>query len=174
MPGRLKYRGMRAGWIATALLIAALASPLAVAEGLGTFRDWQAQSYRENGAEVCNIWSAPQKAEGDYTRRGEIFAFVTHRPGKKRRDEVSLEMGYPVKKGTQVIARIGGASFELFAQNSRAWNPTSDADRKMVKAMRGGRELIVEGVSGRGTKTRDTYSLYGFSAAHKAITAACK
>jgi hypothetical protein len=156
------------------LLVAALAAPLAVAEGLGRFQDWQTQTYEEDGAKVCSTWSAPQKDEGDYTRRGEIFAFVTHRNGARRRNEVSLEMGYPLKNGTDVIVRIGGAKFAMFTKGSKAWNRSSDADDKMAKAMRGGRKLIVEGVSRRGTKTRDTYSLYGFTAAHKAISAACK
>jgi len=174
LQGRLKYMGKHTGWTLTALLVAALAAPLAVAQGLGTFRDWEAQAYEEDRAKVCSMWSAPKQAEGNYTRRGEIFAFVTHRTGDKQRNEVSLQMGYPVKDGTDVIARIGAAKFEMFTESSKAWNRSSDADAKMVKAMRGGRELIVEGVSRRGTKTRDTYSLYGFSAAHKAITAACR
>ncbi len=47
-------------------------------------------------------------------------------------------------------------------------------DSRMVKSMRAGRTMIMEGTSGRGTKTRDTYSLSGFSAAHNAINKACK
>ena len=36
-----------------------------------------------------------------------------------------------------------------------------------------GRQLIVTGYSSRGTKTTDTYSLAGFTAAYKAIGKAC-
>ena len=43
----------------------------------------------------------------------------------------------------------------------------------MVKAMRAAKEMEVRGVSKRGTNTRDTYSLFGFTAAHKAIGEAC-
>ena len=37
-----------------------------------------------------------------------------------------------------------------------------------------GARLVVKGTSSRGTKTTDTYSLKGFSAAFKAIGKACK
>ena len=50
-----------------------------------------------------------------------------------------------------------------------------DAMRRAVQqAMRSGAKMIVTGVSSRGTKTIDTYSLSGISAAHKAIGTACK
>ena len=44
----------------------------------------------------------------------------------------------------------------------------------MVEAMRRGATMIVEGISSRGTHTKDTYSLTGFTAAHNAINEACK
>jgi hypothetical protein len=44
----------------------------------------------------------------------------------------------------------------------------------MVKGMRAGNAMIMEGTSSRDTKTRDTYSLGGFTAAHNAINKACK
>jgi hypothetical protein len=40
--------------------------------------------------------------------------------------------------------------------------------------MKRGEKMIVEGYSARGTKTKDTYSLAGFSNAYKAISAKCK
>ena len=44
----------------------------------------------------------------------------------------------------------------------------------VVDAMIRGARLVVKGTSSRGTKTTDTYSLKGFSAAFKAIGKACK
>ena len=40
--------------------------------------------------------------------------------------------------------------------------------------MRGGSQITVEGISSRGTKTTDVFSLSGFSAAHNMISSACK
>ena len=49
-----------------------------------------------------------------------------------------------------------------------------DLDAKLVRAMRRGKKLMIRGVSQRGTKTTDRFSLTGFTAAHKAISKACK
>ena len=47
-------------------------------------------------------------------------------------------------------------------------------DKDIVAAMKRGSRMIVDGVSSRGTKTKDTYSLTGFTSAYKAISNKCK
>ena len=44
----------------------------------------------------------------------------------------------------------------------------------MVALMKSGDRMIVDGVSAKGTKTKDTYSLKGFTGAYKAISAKCR
>ncbi len=143
-------------------------------EDLGTFKDWSARKYDEGGAEVCTMFSQPLKSEGDYERRGEVYVFVTHRPAANRVDEVSFTIGYTFKKETPVVVRIGAAEYELFSKDGNAWTRSSRDDRTLVRAMRAGATMTVEGVSSRGTKTIDTFSLSGFSAAHNKITEACR
>lgn len=159
----------------TRLAVAALiAAPLAApAESLGRFEAWNAQASDDAGGRVCSLWTQPEKSEGKYKRRGEVFVFVTHAPSKGAFDSVSLEIGYDFKADSVATVRIGKRSFELNAGGSAAWAKTAEDDRRLVSAMRGGRSMVVEGVSSRGTETRDTYSLYGFSAAHDAIGKAC-
>jgi hypothetical protein len=43
----------------------------------------------------------------------------------------------------------------------------------VTAAMRDGKQMVVKGVSSRGTKTTDTYSLAGVSQAYDAINEAC-
>ena len=81
--------------------------------------------------------------------------------------------GYPIKSGLKISVRIDGKEHLLQSDKSTAWNADSAADRRMVNAMRAGAKMEVNGVSRRGTKTRDVYSLSGFTAAHKAINKAC-
>lgn len=145
----------------------------ATAKDLGKFNDWNAQSFEVGGNKVCSMWSQPHIDEGKYTRRGDIFVWVTHRPAEKARDRVSFEMGYPIKAGLQLKVRIDKEEYELFTDGSTAWNLDEATDQRMVKAMRAGREMEVRGVSRRGTDTRDVYSLSGFTAAHEAISKAC-
>jgi len=44
----------------------------------------------------------------------------------------------------------------------------------LVDAMKKGERLIIEGTSSKGTLTKDTYSLKGFSAAYRAISSKCR
>ena len=147
---------------------------MAADKSLGTFKVWSALSFEEDDKTVCMMWSQPEKAEGDYKKRGEIFVFVTHRPGDGEMNKLSFETGYTFKEGSDVRVSIDGQAFTLFTDGSTAWSQGSKDDASMVKAMRAGSTMIAEGTSGRGTKTRDTYSLSGFTAAHNAINKACK
>ena len=153
-----------------------LLAPTAYAgtELIGVYKDWTAQTYTQNGVSVCMMWSQPEKAEGDYTSRGEIYVFITHRPSDKRRNEIRFESGYPFKPTSEVDVAIGEHRFTLTTDSSTAWSASAREEHKMVEAMRAGRSMIVAGVSRRGTQTTDTYSLLGFTAAHKAINKACK
>ena len=141
---------------------------------LGTFNVWSAMTFDEDNEVVCMMWSQPERSEGDYTKRGEIFVFVTHRPAGKEMNKVSFETGYTFKESSEVKVTIDGQSFTLYTDGSTAWGRDDGDDGRMVKAMRAGRKMIMEGVSSRGTETRDTYSLSGFTAAHNAINKACK
>jgi hypothetical protein len=145
----------------------------AAGDALGVFKSWYAQSFSEADGKVCSIWSQPEKSEGKYSRRGEVFVFVTHAPARGSFDRVSFEIGYTFKSSTPVTVTIGKQRFALSAGGSAAWSASASDDRRLVSAMRGGRSMVLEGVSSRGTQTRDTFSLFGFSAAHKVIGKAC-
>ena len=156
--------------------MAGLASGGALAQDgdkdLGAHKKWHAHAYQEAGAPVCNMYSQPGKHEEGGRPRGNIYAYVTHRPKSKRFGEVSFDMGYPLKPGSDVTVSIGKQSFKLFVKDNAAFARTED-DPKLVKAMRRGNTMVVRGVSTRGTKTTDTYSLSGFTKAHKAINKEC-
>ena len=87
---------------------AAWAAVPAAAQDLGQFRDWWAHRFTEEGSHVCTMWSQPEKAEGKYTRRGEIFALVSHRPADKQTGVVWFEMGYPFASGKKLSVSIDG------------------------------------------------------------------
>ena len=150
-----------------------VASAAAADKSLGTFKVWSAMSFAEDDKTVCMMWSQPEKAEGDYKKRGEIFVFITHRPGDREMNKVSFETGYTFKESSVVRVAVDGQAYKLYTDGSTAWSYDAKDDSRMVKAMRAGRAMIMEGVSSRGTKTRDTYSLGGFSAAHNAINKSC-
>ena len=64
--------------------------------------------------------------------------------------------------------------FELrLIENDSAWTDDDSIDQDIIKAMKKGNTMKVIGYSTRGTKTTDTYSLMGFTAAYKYISQIC-
>tara|TARA_Y100001970_G_C14143239_1_gene808380 strand:- start:994 stop:1521 length:528 start_codon:yes stop_codon:yes gene_type:complete len=143
---------------------------------IGEYKSWIALKYKEKGKLVCFISSSPTKwsSKPKGVNRGDIYILVTHRPSFGTRDEVSVYVGYPFKKKSEVIASIDGKNFRLFTDEKTAWARDSKTDKKLVQAMRSGNQLIINGVSSRGTKTKDIYSLLGFTSAHNVINRTCK
>jgi len=142
-------------------------------EFLGTFRDWHAFKFFENGNPVCYIATRPTREEGNYSRRGDVYLMVTHRPTENSRDVVSVIAGYTYEPGSEVQATISNQSFGLFTEDDTAWARDAETDRSLVQAMINGSNLVVRGRSSRGTPTTDTYSLLGFTAARNKINEAC-
>lgn len=163
---------MRKLSIALICATVALTAP-ALAKQIGTFKDWSAHAEGKAKARTCWIYSEPVKDEGKYSKRGRIYMLVTHRPGEKIANQVQFTAGYTFKKGSSVQVAVGSKKFELFTNDDTAWARSTKGDKALVAAMRGGAKMIVTGQSFRGTKTKDTYSLSGISAAHKTIGKAC-
>ena len=162
------------------LMAAAVFAVLAVSpsgaggvEVLGVFNDWRVYGTTEAGKKLCYMASEPKKDEGKYKKRGKIHAMVSHRPSTKALNVISIRAGYAYKEGSAVSIDIDGKAFTLFTEGDTAWTEDEKGDKTLVKAMKAGRTMVVRGVSSRGTKTKDTYSLSGFTAAHKAISKAC-
>jgi hypothetical protein len=140
---------------------------------IGTFGDWRAFTFTENGNKVCYMASQPKTAVGNYTRRGDIFALITHRPAEKTRDVFSYITGYPYKENSEVTISANGRTFKLFTQDETAWAVDEAADKALTDAIRAGSKMVVKGMSTRGTETTDTFSLSGSGKAYEKITTEC-
>jgi len=155
-----------------------LASHAVAAEGervfVGAFQDWEVFHQGTGRDRICYMASIPAKKRGDYSQRGDVQFFVTHLPGVDVQDEVSVTAGYTFQKGSEAEARVGKSTFRLFTEGDSAWVLDRKSERALVQAMKRGSSMVVRGVSSRGTKTTDTYSLRGFTAAHDEIDKLCK
>ena len=97
--------------------------------------------------------------------RGQILLMVFYRPSAGAKGQVAFTGGYPFASGSTVKVDISGNSFELFTEGEWAWPATTDDDAKIITAMKRGADAVVTGRSGRGTTTKDKFSLLGFTAA---------
>ena len=141
---------------------------------LAKFNDWSAFAEGEGKNLACMAVSKPKKAEGNYSRRGDIFAIVTHLPGQNKWNEFSIVAGYNYQPNSNPDVTIGDMKFQLFTSGSRAWSFSPSEDEKIVKFLKNSMKMKVVGTSSRGTITSDTYSLVGFSKAYQKISEACK
>ena len=168
--------GIRRGYgiLALACALAALGAPaLAQQKYLGEFKNWFAYREDTGAVRMCYIASIPIKETGKDTSRGEAFILVTHRPNENQRDVLELQAGYNYRKNSDVILNIDGQVTKLFTNGGSAWARGKKTQRALAAAMAKGTQMIVTGFSARGTKTTDTYSLAGFTAAYRAIGNAC-
>ena len=67
--------------------------------------------------------------------------------------------------GSTVNMNISGNEFELFTEGEWAWPATTADDAKIIAAMKRGADATLTARSSRGTQTKDTFSLLGFTAA---------
>lgn len=140
---------------------------------LGTYSEWSAYVFMEDGNKVCYMASKPTKAEGNYTRRGDTFALITHRPADNTKNVFSYIAGYQYKPGSETTLKLDSTNFKLFTQDETAWAQDPETDNKIATALRRGSSMSVKGTSSRGTPTEDSFSLKGSSAAHDAISREC-
>lgn len=146
-------------------------APAQQQQSVGSEQDWSIFEASANGSKVCWIASQPTKSaayrDGKtvQVRRGDIFLMVSIRRADGVKNEVSFISGYPFKKGSEVETEVGGKKFTMFTEGENAWAPSAADDDALVTAFRAGADAKVEGVSSRGTRTVDTFSLMGFTAA---------
>jgi len=106
-------------------------------------------------------------------RRGDILMFVSFWPSEDRLGEVSFTGGYPFAEGSTVSVQIGESGFEFFTLGEMAWAASPQEDERIADAMKSGVQAVLTARSTRGTQTRDTFSLLGFTAALEDAEARC-
>lgn len=157
------------------------APPAAVAGGaeptlIGQFGTWGAYSATPNGKKVCFALAKPSSSKTNPPNRPRdpAYAFVSTRPAEKVNNEVSVMIGYALKPGSESSVEVGGAAFAMYTQGDGLWIKNAAEEERMVEAMRKSAELVVKGVSAKGTETTDTFSLKGLAQALDRISQDCR
>lgn len=144
------------------------------AKVIGDFSYWKAHVYKDPEKRICFISSQPREMKPKNVRRGVVVFYISHWPKHKVKNEVSVKIGYPFKLGSQPTAEVGKETFKFIVKSDKAFVETPDQEQKLIAAMKKGKEMVISGVSRRGTVTTDTYSLAGISKALKTLEAKCK
>ena len=164
-----------------AIALAALAAGGAVAQQttnrVAASTDWSV--FQETDPAECFSVSAPKSQENTRdgqpveVSRGETLLFVFYRPSEGVNGQVTFTGGYPFAASSTVTLDIAGTQYQLFTEGEWAWPATPEEDANIVAALRGGSEATLTGQSGRGTVTRDTFSLLGFTSSIEEASSRC-
>ena len=165
--------------VAAAAAAALIAGTAAAQSRVDAKRDWSIFEAGEGAQKVCWIVSKPKSSTAERggqtveVNRGDIYLMVSVRPADNVKNEVSYLAGYPFAEGSEVTVTVGSNNFTMFTDGENAWTSSQADDDRLAGAFRGGSDARVVGQSSRGTTTRDTFSLMGFTDALEAAQARC-
>jgi hypothetical protein len=143
---------------------------------LGQFGTWGAYAAAPNGKKVCFALAKPSQSKTNPANRPRdpAYAFISTRPSEKVFNEVSIMIGYAVKPGSESTMEVGGASYSMYTQGDGLWIKNAAEEEHLIDAMRKSADVVVKGVSAKGTETVDTFSLKGLAQALDRVTQDCR
>jgi hypothetical protein len=134
---------------------------------IGQFGTWGAYTAAPNGKKVCFALAKPSSSKTNPPNRPRdpAYAFVSTRPAEKVSNEVSVMVGYTLKPGSESTLEVGGASYAMYAQGDGIWIKNAAEEARLVEALRRSPDVVVKGVSAKGTEIVDTFALKGLAQA---------
>ncbi len=160
--------------ISSLVLLAAAGPALAQqATKIGQHNAWGTYSYQAGNGKVCYVLPVPTDKQPPSLDHGDMFFFVSQRPGQQVSYEPQFIAGYSFQENSKVTVSIGDKSFTMFTRGKSAWVENAAEEPVLIAAMKGGADMKVQAKSGRGNTTSYVFSLKGISAALSSI-ASCK
>jgi hypothetical protein len=143
---------------------------------LGQFGTWGAYTATPNGKKVCFALAKPSSSKTNPPNRPRdpAYAFVSTRPAEKVTNEVSIMIGYQLKPGSESTLEVGGGRYAMYTQGDGLWIKNAAEEERMVDAMRKAPDVVVKGVSAKGTESSDTFSLKGLAQALDRLAQDCR
>jgi hypothetical protein len=143
---------------------------------IGQFGTWGAYTATPNGKKVCFALAKPSSSKTNPANRPRdpAYAFVSTRPAEKVTNEVSIMIGYTLKPGSESTLEVGGGTYAMYTQGDGLWIKNAAEEERMVEAMRKSADVVVKGVSAKGTETIDTFSMKGLAQALDRLAQDCR
>ena len=121
----------------------------------------------------CYVGSLPNKSDLPKTKkRGDNYILVYKIVGNDE-NIVQVEAGYQYNLNKDISVKIDDTVFKFYSTKDSSDTAWTDNDKKVIYAMKKGLELVLSGESKRGTITKDTYTLKGFTSAINKLNESC-
>ncbi len=160
----------RAGIACLAVAAPASAQTVGQADQAGS---WKLYVDLSGERRICFAATQPTETLPKGANRAPVYFYVSSWPKDGVKTEISVKLGYPIKKDAPSVLTVNAEAFPLFAEGDRAYIGDQTRELKAIEAMKKGSSMTVQAVSEKGTATTDTYSLAGVSQALQKLAANC-
>ncbi|MEX0956582.1 MAG: invasion associated locus B family protein [Rhizobiaceae bacterium] len=137
---------------------------------IGQNHAWGTYSYQSNSGKVCYVLSVPTARQPSGLDHGDIFFFVSQKPGQNIAYEPQFIAAYNFRENSKVKLTIDDKSFSMFTKGNSAWLENAAEEPQLVALMKAGTRMKIDATSGRGNPTSYDFSLSGITAALDSIS----
>ena len=142
-------------------------------KSIGKYKNWESFTYTGNKGKICFAQTVPLEKSPKNFKREPSRLFVTFRKEEKIKNEVSVTSGY-IYKPASVAAKSGRNEF-IFNQSKDkfAWIQDQEEEYNLIKVMKKASKLSISASTTNGVKTKELYSMMGFTKAYNTAKKSC-
>lgn len=136
--------------LVSSLVLAASAAPALAQQAtkIGQHNAWGTYSYQAQGGKVCYVLTVPTDKQPPTLDHGDMFFFVSQRPGQQVSYEPQFIAGYNFQEGSKATVTIDKKSFSMFTRGKSAWVENAAEEPVLIAAMKTGTDMKVTAKSG--------------------------
>ena len=125
-------RGMKMLAVAVFSIVASVTPAAAqTASPVETHGDWTMYAAETRGTRLCFVTTQPTDVKPEGARRDPIHFYVSAWPKDGVMSEISIKLGYPLRKGSEPTVSVGTQSFKLFVKDDKALKMAVDLLREL-------------------------------------------
>ena len=145
----------------------------AQARGVASMKDWKVFTEKVGSDTICfAATEARDKAPKDVSH-GPVYFYVSAWKSGRAKGQPSLRVGYELRGDMPPEAVVSGKRWRMYAAGEEAFLEDR-FENDVIRALKRGKELRVEAVSARNTRTAYHFSLSGSSAAINKALEVCR
>ena len=120
--------------------------------------------------EYCFIQSSPIKTDIPEGKSRGDYGILVYTMNNNPELIVQITAGFNYKSSSSIEVKIDQGSYDFYTDADTAW---AKDDKKVIYAMKKGLEFVTTGISSKGTKVVDIYTLKGFTLAVNKLADDC-
>ena len=142
-------------------------------KSLGKYKNWEAFYLNSQKGKVCFAQTIPTERSPKKFEVNTARLFVTFRKQENVKNEISVTGGFVYKPST-VKAKSGKNDFAFdLTKGKFAWIQDQEEEINLIKVMKKATKLSISSSTISGEKTKEIYSMMGFTKAYNTAKKSC-